>query len=205
MFCDFVRCTNCGTEEMNIKRGEEICPLCGAIGTLSWVDDENPEVEVSDSEILNVQPHIYHPGHDAYEPYQCSSCGLIDFALSNYTRKESIIISDDLNLEDISSKFIEKDDDGFLKFYKLKNNFVDYVELCPQAILENIVKLYGNEAEYNFSIKQYEGKDFFVNIEYVLDLNVFIDGKSFVYEIYSTSVPEDLQEIKKQFFNQILK
>lgn len=41
---DHVECNNCefvGTVEL----GSEKCPSCGKTGTLSWVDDENPEVE----------------------------------------------------------------------------------------------------------------------------------------------------------------
>ena len=52
MFGDFVKCNNCESENMIVTIDTEICPICEAEGTLTWVDEENPEIEVSSSQIL---------------------------------------------------------------------------------------------------------------------------------------------------------
>ena len=46
MIYDFVKCNNCETEEMLVTRGEEVCPECKAVGTLDWMNEEEPEIEV---------------------------------------------------------------------------------------------------------------------------------------------------------------
>lgn len=206
MFGDFVKCNNCESENMKVALGSEICPICGAIGMLAWVDEENPEVEVDDSEILEIKPHIYHPGHDAYDTYQCSNCGLFNTAYGDYSRKNTIIKSESLDLDDISFNFIEKDDDGFLKFYNLKDSKIIYVELCPIDILKNIIKLYGNTAEYSFSRKEYSGEEgYYRNTEYVLNLDVNKNSVLHTYRIHSDNIEDNLNEIERIFFNEILK
>lgn len=188
MFGDFVKCNNCDSGDMKVTLGTEICPICGSVGTLSWVDEENQEVEVSNSEILEVKPHIYHPGHDAYDAYQCSNCGLYDVAYGSYSRKNVLISEGNSGLNSIGFHFIERDDDGFLKFYNVDNDNTTYVELCPRGILENIVKLYGNDCKYHFSKKAYSDKDFLVSTEYVLNLDVYRNNNTYRYEIHSDNV-----------------
>jgi len=46
-FADYVFCNNCETE-MLVDVGEEVCPVCGNTGTMPWIDDRTPEVEVKD-------------------------------------------------------------------------------------------------------------------------------------------------------------
>lgn len=46
MFFDFVKCNNCGAENMHLPLGEEVCPECKAVGTMSWMDEEEPEIEI---------------------------------------------------------------------------------------------------------------------------------------------------------------
>ena len=54
----------------------------------------------------------------------------------------------------------------------MDNDIVNYVDLCPKGILENIVKLYGDKAKYEFFTEECEGQNFFRNIEYILNLKV---------------------------------
>lgn len=39
-FQDHVRCTSC-EEESLAPQGTNLCPCCGAIGNLAWVDEED--------------------------------------------------------------------------------------------------------------------------------------------------------------------
>lgn len=54
MYGDLVNCNNCSTENMVIEIGSDICPICGAIGTLSWADEENQEVNEIEDKILKL-------------------------------------------------------------------------------------------------------------------------------------------------------
>jgi DnaJ-class molecular chaperone len=42
---DHVQCTNCEAKGL-VTRGREDCPNCKSIGSLAWVDPDNPEVEI---------------------------------------------------------------------------------------------------------------------------------------------------------------
>jgi hypothetical protein len=46
MFKDNVKCCNCWFNGL-VDFGEDECPECGVLGTLSWKDDEHQEVEVN--------------------------------------------------------------------------------------------------------------------------------------------------------------
>ena len=46
-FADYVICNDC-ENEMLVDIGEDICPMCGSVGTMSWIDDKTPEVNVRD-------------------------------------------------------------------------------------------------------------------------------------------------------------
>lgn len=47
ILADYVKCNNC-EEIMYVVKTTEVCPNCLERGTLSFVDENNPEVEVSE-------------------------------------------------------------------------------------------------------------------------------------------------------------
>lgn len=53
MIADNVKCINCG-EEMFVVRGTEICPKCKKDGVLSWVDNDNQEIDVPEYKVINL-------------------------------------------------------------------------------------------------------------------------------------------------------
>lgn len=46
---DFVQCNNCNFIG-GIAKGDEICPICGMSGVMSWVDEDNQEMTKSEIE-----------------------------------------------------------------------------------------------------------------------------------------------------------
>ena len=46
-YADYVRCCDCGSV-MLVKTGTDDCPICKAIGTLVWQDDNSHVVNVKD-------------------------------------------------------------------------------------------------------------------------------------------------------------
>lgn len=50
MYTDHVFCCNCESE-MFIPCGSNICPRCGAVGTMMWANEEEPEVEVNETDL----------------------------------------------------------------------------------------------------------------------------------------------------------
>lgn len=56
MVSDHVVCNNC-CEEMFVIPGTEVCPKCKVKGVLSWVNEDEQEVEVSENEIINLDDY----------------------------------------------------------------------------------------------------------------------------------------------------
>jgi Archaea-specific RecJ-like exonuclease, contains DnaJ-type Zn finger domain len=56
MIADNVKCNNCN-EEMYVVVGTEVCPKCKQRGMLSWVDENKQEIDVSESEIANLNDY----------------------------------------------------------------------------------------------------------------------------------------------------
>lgn len=48
---DLVSCTNCD-ETMLVDIGTDTCPLCGKSGCLTWTDEEKPEWDGTEEELL---------------------------------------------------------------------------------------------------------------------------------------------------------
>lgn len=40
---DLVNCNNCGTKEIKVVCGEDICPVCNYEGGLAWSFPDNPD------------------------------------------------------------------------------------------------------------------------------------------------------------------
>lgn len=53
ILADYVKCNNC-EEIMYVVMTTEVCPNCLERGVLSFVDENNPEVEVSEAEVINL-------------------------------------------------------------------------------------------------------------------------------------------------------
>lgn len=53
---DWVICNNCETQ-MLLSVGTEICPVCGAKGCMSWVDDNKPEMKADDIKEVEYWKH----------------------------------------------------------------------------------------------------------------------------------------------------
>lgn len=56
MYADKVKCNNCD-EEMLVVVGTEVCPICKMRGSLVFVNENEPEVEVNESEIINIDDY----------------------------------------------------------------------------------------------------------------------------------------------------
>lgn len=55
-YADYVRCGYC-EEEMYVLMTTDVCPKCKHRGGLEWADIERQEVEVEDSEIINLDDY----------------------------------------------------------------------------------------------------------------------------------------------------
>lgn len=53
ILADFVICNNC-EKEMYVVMTTEVCPNCMKKGVLSFVDEDNKEVEVDESKVVNL-------------------------------------------------------------------------------------------------------------------------------------------------------
>lgn len=156
MYADLVKCTNCSTEDMKIPVGNEICPICGALGTLMFMDDENPEIECSEEELLYIHSHDYKPTDTEGHSYECQECGhynsswygmesngkllnpkeLLDYSVNSTAKKDTI------------NEVVIGRENFDLDFYKAHNDKTGpiYAEICSKYIIENLKKLYGENA-----------------------------------------------------------
>lgn len=56
MNADRVQCSSCG-EIMFVIPGTEVCPKCKLRGVLSWVDENQQEVEVAYNDVINLDDY----------------------------------------------------------------------------------------------------------------------------------------------------
>ncbi len=56
-FGDHVHCNYCG-KTMLVPCGTDICPECHADGCLSWVDEDEPEQNVTDLDDIKSSDHL---------------------------------------------------------------------------------------------------------------------------------------------------
>ncbi len=59
---DHVKCNQCD-KIMLLPCGADVCPECGAVGCLAWVDENNPErdiTEVGQAEVSDTELNVHN-------------------------------------------------------------------------------------------------------------------------------------------------
>lgn len=148
----FVKCSNCKTINMKVPVGNKICPICGAVHCLEFINSESPTIECHESSLLSLYTHNYEPTDSQGWECVCEDCGHYDSVYSGMEFNGELMEKDllkDYSINHTTTEELNKESiiikNAKLDYYKDIHNVI-YAELCSTGIVENLKKLYGNDA-----------------------------------------------------------